>query len=310
MLSFLPSWLRGSLTGLLIALNTILLVPFVVVLAILKLIIPITGWRKICTWILIQIANLWVSLNSLFFLLCHRIEWDVRGLASLDPKQWYFVTCNHQSWADILVVQHVLNRRIPMIKFFLKQELIWVPVIGIAWWALDFPFMKRYSKEQVEKHPELKGKDLETTRKACEKFKYTPVTVFNFLEGTRFTPSKHAQQQSPYRHLLRPKAGGAAFVLGAMGEQLHTMLNITLYYPQGAEGFWGYLCGRIPQVVVNIETLEIPSQYRGKDYMEDEVFRRDFQAWVTELWEQKDALLDELAREYDRAPAPAAQPQA
>lgn len=299
MLSFLPKWLRGVLAILMITINTLVLFPFVLLFAILKLIIPLDGWRKFCTIVLIFICNtLWIGFNNVTLRLLHRIEWDVEGLEGLSPEHWYLVTCNHQSWADIPVIQYVMKRQIPMLKFFLKQELIWVPLIGIAWWALDFPFMKRYTKEEIEKNPSLKGKDLETTRKACEKFKYTPVTVFNFMEGTRFTPEKHRNQQSPYKHLLKPKAGGAAFVLGAMGEQLHTLLNITIYYPGGAHGFWGLLSGEIQKVVVRIEAQEIPKHFLGKDYQEDAQFREEFQRWVGELWERKDQLIEELEQRY------------
>ena len=298
MLSFLPHWLRGALTLTAISLSTLTLFPLVLLFAILKLLIPITAFRKLCTIILIEIANLWIGFNNLLLVIMHNIEWDVEGADGLDPKEWYFVTCNHQSWADIPVVQKVLMRKIPMLKFFLKQQLIWVPLIGIAWWALDFPFMKRYSKEEVDKNPALKGKDLETTRKACEKFKFTPVTVFNFLEGTRFTEEKYHRQKSPYHYLLKPKAGGAAFVLGAMGTQLHTMLNITIHYPGDDRGFWSFMSGRIHRVVVRIQKLPIPEQYRGKDYMNDEQFRAAFQEWVSKLWEEKDALLKQLHEEY------------
>jgi 1-acyl-sn-glycerol-3-phosphate acyltransferase len=177
--------------------------------------------------------------------------------------------------------------------------LIWVPVIGIAWWALDFPFMKRYSAAEIAKNPSLKGKDLETTRKACEKFKYTPVTVFNFLEGTRFTPAKHQLQQSPYQHLLKPKAGGAAFVLGAMGEQLHTMLNLTIYYPCDDRSFWHFLSGRVKKVVVRIEKQTIAPRFLSRDYLSDEQFRGEFQQWVSELWADKDRLLKGLHKDFN-----------
>ncbi|OZG70521.1 acyltransferase [Hahella sp. CCB-MM4] len=301
MLSFLPHWLRGVLTLTSIGLSTITLFPLVILFALLKLIIPIKFSRKICTIILIEIANLWIGFNNLLLSVMHDIQWDIEGLEGLNTKDWYFVTCNHQSWADIPVVQKVLMRKIPMLKFFLKQELIWVPFIGIAWWALDFPFMKRYSKEEIEKDPSLKGKDLETTRHACEKFKFTPVTVFNFLEGTRFTEEKHSRQNSPYKYLLKPKAGGAAFVLGAMGDQLHTMLNITIHYPGDDRGFWSFMSGRIRRIVVRIQKVNIPSQFLGKDYMNDEQFRSAFQEWVSKLWQEKNEQLAQLHEQFPRS---------
>jgi 1-acyl-sn-glycerol-3-phosphate acyltransferase len=148
--------------------------------------------------VLIGIATLWISHQRHQLKdLSTRSTWDVRGVDQLQEKDWYLVLSNHQSWVDILVLQKVLNRRIPMLKFFLKKELIWVPFLGLAWWALDFPFMKRYSKKFLAANPHLKGKDLDRTKKACEKFKHTPVSVMNFVEGTRFTPGKKTAAALP-----------------------------------------------------------------------------------------------------------------
>ena len=301
MLSFLPHGLRGSLVFLLIIVSTLFWFVPIIVFAFVKLLVPLRIVRTLCTRILIEAATIWIGINNRLLQLFNRINWDVEGVAGLNANDWYLVTCNHQSWADILVVQKVLHRKTPMLKFFLKQQLIWVPVIGVAWWALDFPFMKRYTAEQIKKNPSLKGKDLETTRKACEKFKYTPVAVFNFLEGTRFTPQKHEIQQSPYRYLLKPKAGGAGFVLGAMGEQLHTLLNITIHYPDKTHGFWDLLSGRIQRVVVRVETVDIPPELLSRDYLQDEAFRLQVQQWVGDLWQRKDEQLEQLHRDY---PAP------
>ena len=292
MLSFLPNWFRGVLAFTLIVANTFFWLPFLLFGTFLKLALPIKTIRKSMTLLLIEIANIWVSFNSAILSLTQKINWYVTGVKGLKKNDWYFVNCNHQSWTDIPVVQKVLNRKIPMLKFFLKQELIWVPVMGVCWWALDFPFMKRYSREYLKKHPEMKGKDLETTRIACEKFKTTPVAVFNFLEGTRFTPAKHAKQQSPYINLLNPKFGGAAFVMGSMGEQMHTMLDITIYYPEGPQGVWGLLTGKVKNIVVDVKEVPIPETLRGKDYSQDPVFKAEFQAWITGIWQNKDQLIE------------------
>jgi len=144
MLDFLPSWLKGSLAILLILISTLILYPLLLVLSLIKLVIPIQPVRKATTTGLNWIATVWIGNNNFFVRLLNRIEWHVEGDEGLERDQWYLVTCNHQSWADIMVVQNILNSRIPLMKFFLKKELIWVPLLGIAWWALDFPFMKRY----------------------------------------------------------------------------------------------------------------------------------------------------------------------
>lgn len=294
MLHFLPAPLRGVLAALLILLNTLILFPILLVFAITKLIIPFASVRKACTLVLNRIAWIWIGFNNGLVNLLHRVEWDVRGIDSLDDKQWYFVTCNHQTWADIPAIQYVLNDRIPLLKFFLKKELIWVPFLGIAWWALDFPFMHRHTKEQIARRPELKGKDVAATQAACEKFRYTPVTVFNFMEGTRFTAAKHHSQNSPYQHLLRPRAGGTAFVLQAMGEMIHTMLDVTIVYPDGKAEFWDYLCGRVRRIIVDVRTLDIPKRFLGMDYENDRETRVEFQRWVSQIWADKDARIATL----------------
>ncbi|RMS50900.1 hypothetical protein ALP65_00846 [Pseudomonas aeruginosa] len=174
---------------------------------------------------------------------------------------------------------------------------VWLSFGAVAVASL-YPFMKRYSKAYLARHPEKKGQDLATTRKACAKFSRIPVAVFNFLEGTRFTRAKHDEQQSPFRHLLKPKAGGIAFVLDAMGEQLKTLVNVTIHYPDGSPTFWCLLSGRLKDVVVRFEELEIPRQFVGKSYDQDAGYRAEFQQWVNQLWERKDQLLDSLHREF------------
>ena len=193
------------------------------------------------------------------------------------------------------------DRRAPFFKFFLKQELIWVPVLGLAWWGLDYPFMKRYSKATIAKHPELKGKDLETTRKACERYRNQPVTILNFLEGTRFTPAKHAQQASPYRYLLKPKSGGLALAISALGEKINSLLDVTIVYPEGAKGFWDFLAGRVRSVVVEVRQLTIPHAFYVGDYENDTEVRARFHQWVAQLWADKDARIAEVLAAHSAA---------
>ncbi|WP_417544013.1 acyltransferase [Marinobacter sp.] len=299
MLYFLPAPLKGTLAALSVLVNTLVLFPFLMLFALLKLVLPVITIRKGCTVVLNNIARLWIGVNNLVMDVLHQVEWDVRGAEHLSREHWYFVTCNHQSWADIPAIQYVLNSRIPLLKFFLKKQLIWVPLLGVAWWALDFPFMHRHTKEQLARKPELKGKDIAATQAACEKFRYTPVTIFNFMEGTRFTLAKQKRQNSPYKHLLKPRAGGTAFVLGAMGEMLHTMLDVTIVYPgeHRSIGIWDYLSGRIRTIVIDIRVREIPTQFLGMDYENGRETRVEFQRWVSELWAEKDARIEAIKNE-------------
>lgn len=293
MFASLPALLRVPFAMLLLAANTVLHVVVLFALTLIKLLLPVRRARRWLSRALVVVAESWIGVNSVLFDLFTRTRWHVQGLEGLQRNANYLVLCNHQSWVDIPVLQKIFNRRIPFLRFFLKSQLIWVPLLGPAWWALDFPFMKRHSREQLARHPELAGKDRETTRRACEKFRELPVSVMNFVEGTRFTPTKHAAQASPYRHLLRPKAGGVAFVLDAMGEGLHAILDVTIVYAHGAGSMMDLIAGRIRDIRVHVRQRAIDPTLRG-DYESDAAFRERFQAWINLLWAEKEAQVERL----------------
>jgi 1-acyl-sn-glycerol-3-phosphate acyltransferase len=288
MLATIPAFVRVPLVMLLLALNIVVHVTPLFVLTFFKVILPIRGIRLALSRALVLIAESWIAVNSEMFEWFTTTRWTLEGLTNLRYDGNYLVLCNHQSWVDIPVLQKIFNRRIPFLRFFLKSQLIWVPLLGPAWWALDFPFMKRYSKETLAAHPELQGKDMAATRRACEKFRHMPVSVMNFVEGTRFTPAKHDKQKSAYRHLLRPKAGGVAFVLDAMGDALDAMLDVTIVYPQGPYTMMDLIAGRVSEIRVHVRELPITAALRG-DYEADPAYRDSFQTWVNTLWADKDA---------------------
>ncbi|WP_322618989.1 acyltransferase [Arenimonas daejeonensis] len=227
------------------------------------------------------IAENWIGFNSRMIDAFTRTRFVIEGVDGLRYGGHYLVLANHQSWVDIPVLQKALNRRVPLLRFFLKSQLFWVPFLGLAWWALDFPFMKRYSRQELAKHPELAGRDIAATRRACEKFRHIPVSVMNFVEGTRFTPAKHARQASPFRHLLKPKAGGVAFVVGAMGEAIGSVLDVTLHYDIGPPTLADLFSDRIGVVRVHVRERAIPEGLAGGDYESDRAYRVRFRPGST-----------------------------
>lgn len=290
--------LTGIVTFLLLLLNTLVLIGPMMAIALLKLVVPGKRNKARLSAAVMWIAETWAELCKSIFALMTPTRWDIRGDEGLRRDTSYLVVSNHQSWVDIAALVQTFNRKTPYFKFFLKKELIWVPFLGLAFWALDYPFMKRYSKSQLDKRPHLKGKDLEITRAACEKFGDMPVTVVNFLEGTRCTPEKQARQNSPYDHLLRPKAGGVAFVLAALGDNLDALLDVTVVYPGGKPpGFWALLSGQLPRVIVDVRTLKLEPWLWQGDYQEDRQFRARVQKWVSALWAEKDARIKALSKE-------------
>jgi 1-acyl-sn-glycerol-3-phosphate acyltransferase len=286
MWSSLSDPVRGSLSLLILAFYTLFWSALLFGVGLLKALMPVAGWRTACTRVLNGIAQLWVASNRLGLALTKDIRYDVEGLKGLRRDAWYLLISNHQSMVDIVVLQNVFHGRVPPLKFFLKRELLWVPVMGAVWWLLDFPFMKRTSSAR---------RDLEAARLACEKFKALPVTVTNFVEGTRFTPAKHHQQNSPYTHLLKPKSAGLAIVLSTMGEQLETILDVTIAYPRGVTSLWAFLCSRSMEIKVRVRQLAVGDELRG-DFMADRELRRRVSTWLDEIWQEKDLLLGDLVK--------------
>ena len=273
---------------LLLTLNSLVHIGPLLLIALVKAILRITPVRKVCDRWLMAIVASWIDVNSWMMDHLTSIQINVSGLPEDLPTGNFLMLCNHQSWVDIPVLQKVFNHRIPMLRFFLKSQLFWVPILGLAWWALDYPFMKRYSREQIQRRPELAGRDIEATRKACRKYRDIPVVVGNFLEGTRFTPEKHAAQGSPYQYLLKPRAGGTAFVLDAMGETLDYMIDVTLVYPHGRGELVDLFADRIPEVRVHVNIMEIPANFKGRNYQSDADFKTEFQDWINAYWAEKD----------------------
>lgn len=295
-LAVLPAPLRAAAAVTLLVLNTLWWCGLLFLLALVRLLLPGKAVRRVLDPQLNAVATAWIAGNSGWMRLTQSTQWDVQGVDGLPYQGWYLVVCNHQSWVDIFVLQHLLNRRIPLLKFFLKRELIWVPVMGLAWWALDFPFMRRHSEDVLRKHPEKRFEDMEATRRACAKFALVPTSVMNFVEGTRFTAAKHAKQASPYANLLRPKAGGLAMAIQALGDRFDSLLDVTIVYPDGAPTFWQFMRGEVRRIVVHAERREIPPLLHAADTggADDGARRRQVVRWLTDMWRAKDERITAL----------------
>lgn len=249
----------------------------------------------------IQITNSWLGVNN--WLIDHvlpHLKWDITVDDDLDLSMQgrYLMTCNHQSWVDTTVNQYFGLTRMPLTRFFTKWELIFIPFVGQAFKILGFPMMKRHTKQEIEKNPELKFRDIEEARKACEQLLSQPFTLLNYLEGTRFTPEKHQQQNSPYQHLLKPKAGGLALALDILGNQIDALVDMTIVYPDGAPGYGEFWFGEVGRIAVNLRKIEIPDWVLGGNYEDDEEYRARFQAWVDQLWTEKDRLISQMKAQY------------
>ena len=287
-------WVRFAVTGFGMVVNAIVL-PTILMLTALLRALPIRPVQVFSQHLAVAIAQTWIAINSTLFrwFLPTQITGNVPD--TVQAHRSYLVVSNHQSWVDIVVLQAMFNRKAPFFRFFLKQELIWVPIMGLAWWVLDFPFMKRLTKEQIAKNPELKNRDKEEAIRRMQKFQNIPVGIMLFLEGTRFTQAKHDKQQSPFEHLLKPRAAGAAYALSVLSDKLDQVIDATISYPHGVPTFVEFLMGKCPEIHVDVQVREIPLALRQGNYETDKAFRVEFQNWVNGMWQEKDAQLTRIA---------------
>ena len=241
---------------------------------ILRLMVPFKDWRNFWTLVTILIGEACISGNNAWITVLLRPSIEISGMEDVKKNNWYVATSNHQSWGDILVLQKITNRKIPLLRFFMKDVLKWIPIVGIVGWALDMPFLKRYSQEQMEKDPSLRGKDLKQMKKAFKRLEVNPGTVFSFAEGTRFTKAKHEAQSSPFTCLLRPKAGGVGITLSTM-PFISTLLDFSISYASETKTFWDFLCGNMSEIRIRVRKIDIPEHLLNQDYSTETEHREE-----------------------------------
>lgn len=256
----------------------------------------------------IKIANHWISSNNaLIDNMLPRKDWRISLPDDVNTEGKYLLISNHQSWVDTSIVQYISEKRLPLTRFFTKFELIYIPIVGQAFYFLDFPMMRRHSKEAVAKNPALKGQDIEEAKRACALLKDKPFTLLNYLEGTRFTQAKHEQQKSPYTHLLKPRAGGLSLAINALGSETDGLLDMTIVYPDGVPTYSDLWKGNIKRLGVDVRYLDIPAELfagikRG-GYENDEQVKAQMFAWIEQVWRDKDQRISDMLADFEHNPA-------
>lgn len=291
MLSFLPSPVKAVINLLLISINTLINAIPILLLSIVRPLLPFKSVQYAIERSNNFIYHFWMDINSAIMLLTCKIKFTVKGMEQVNVKHSCFIVSNHLSWADIFMICHLFGHRIPITKFFLKHSLVYIPVIGLVCLGLGMPFLRRYSKKELLKNPKLKGKDVQSTLKACRRLVIAPSTLVNFAEGTRCTAQKQKAANSPYRHLMPPKAASLAVALGQVGHEIDCLINLTLSYPGSPEKpFIALLQGKLKEVYAHVEVMPQEKLLCG-DYLNDKQFKHTFTLWLRDLWAQKDELL-------------------
>ncbi|WP_201579157.1 acyltransferase [Psychrobacter sp. Pi2-52] len=266
----------------------------------------ITG-ASIADKAVIKIATHWISSNSaLIDNMLPRKDWRISLPDDIHTNGKYLLVSNHQSWVDTSIVQYIGEKRLPLTRFFTKFELIYIPIVGQAFYFLDFPMMRRHSKEAIAKNPALKGKDIEEAKRACALLKNKPFTLLNYLEGTRFTKAKQAQQKSPYTHLLKPRAGGLSLAISALGEDIDGILDMTIVYPDGVPSYGDLWKGNIKRLGVDLRYINIPDalfeSIKQGGYENDEDTKAQMFDWVEQVWRQKDERISTMLADFETNP--------
>ena len=252
----------------------------------------------------IDVTNYWInSNNAMIDNILPRKDWRISLPDDIHTEGKYLLMSNHQSWVDTSIVQYISENHLPLTRFFTKFELIYIPVIGQAFYFLDFPMMRRHSKEAIAKNPALKGKDIEEAKRACALLKGKPFTLLNYLEGTRFTASKRDKQQSPYTHLLKPRAGGLSLAISALGEDIDGILDMTIVYPDGVPTYGDLWKGNIKRLGVDVRHIKMPDDLfaavQNGGYETDEAIKAKMFDWVEQIWQQKDKLISDMLANFE-----------
>jgi len=249
-------------------LNLLIGVCVLIPVAIVNLLIPLPVVSKAC-FVLVKVLYRWcVLVDSFWMKRVVGIELDIIGEA--ESHRSPVVICNHQSWFDIPLIQEVVASRGPIVKFLVKEELVWVPIIGWICLALNFPRLKRGKKKGdrksdfsiIEKTTKSHGKD---------------GALLVFPEGTRFTPVKQMNQKSPYKRLLKPRAGGIKVIKNNMDPDT-PLIDITIDYGESRPNIWKCLHGDPAKIKITIEHFKLAQLESVED-------------WLNDRWHQKDKIL-------------------
>ncbi len=290
---YIKSNIIGFFTFILIVIELIIGFGTLTIVNIPRAIFPLKSLKIKLSKISNTIGEYTVYGLKIIMKIMHRDSMQIFDDNEFNKNQWYMAVSNHQSWADIFILLVAAHNRIPLLKFFMKKELAWIPFIFLANKTLNMPFVNRHSKKQLEKNPNLRFKDYENTLMACKRFQRSPSTIFSYAEGTRNNSKKHKAQNSPYKNLLMPRVGGIATALSAM-PNIDVLVDYSVVYKSDKRGAWAFLKGDMRDVKVSVKKYIIPENLKNKNYSTDEEYRKNFKIWIEAIWEEKDKEIERL----------------
>ena len=273
---------KAAIALLVIVLNLVVwCVPLLLLLP-LKALVP-----SMRAWITRRAADVYraaVAVNDWWLGKVSGASWQ-RPALDLGTDETCIVIANHVSWTDIFVLQSVISRRGPILKFLCKRELAWIPVLGLIFLAFDFPMLQRRSGAQarggVGSEAQRRRGDIERIREAGASLAKAPAAMLAFVEGTRFREEKR-DPSGALKCLLPPRVGGFGAILAALEPQDVNVVDVALLYrqPRPAPLFWHFLAGAGGPIGVVAQAT--PAGVIAAEGTE---------SWLERRWAEKDALL-------------------
>lgn len=262
--------LLSLITALIVVINLSFWMIPLIILGLLKYIVRQKDIRHFLTVLTELCYRGAVFVHNVWMFSVVGVDMQVEGELPDHPAP--IIISNHQTWMDIPVLHGVVTGDGgPIIKFLVKRELLWVPIIGWICYALGFPALNRGQGANARE------KDFAAIQAFSKSLTTERGGLLIFAEGTRFTAEKHRNQKSTYTHLLTPRPGGLKIALATTPPGT-PVVDLTIVY-QGDTHFWRCLGGRtrvIKIVVRNYDSAEIG----------------DVRKWLVQRWREKDAFFD------------------
>lgn len=253
-------------SALVVTVNLAFWVIWLAFFALLKLLLrrdPFRQWINNCTEFCYRGA---VGVHNFWMFSVVGINLNIKG--ELPDHDSPVIISNHQTWTDIPVLHGAVTLGGgPTLKFLIKRELLWVPIIGWICYSLNFPRLNRGQGSQA------RTKDYAAIQAFSKSLHHERGALLIFAEGTRFTDIKHHNQSSPYRHLLVPRPGGLKVAMETVPPNT-PVVDLTIVY-HGTTHFWRCLGGSTKEIDVVIRT-----------YPGDEI--KEVRDWLNDRWQEKD----------------------
>lgn len=259
-----------------ITVNLLIWLPLLALAAIVRVLLPFSIIKRFTFEFVDRIYRIAVRLDGWWFTkvlgLRFVIDDENEVLSKLKNSDSPLIICNHQSWFDVFLLQTIISSNGPILKFLIKSELLWVPVLGWVCIVLNFPRLKRKGDRSSRQ------RDLQVAKSASTNLNSTPGALLLFPEGTRFSEDKHMLQKCQYRSLLQPKPGGFSVIRDSLTAPT-TIIDVSIRYQSNDEDCWRCMSGLVDEIYIKVSAT---SSAEVNDSIE----------WLDKCWAKKDVWLN------------------